>query len=320
MGKRLEDAKALAYQKSIGGLMAVAEGRFRSSVELCDAAVQLFRDRCVGVSWEIGITQRTALLSLAWIGELGELRRRVDPELGEARRRDDRFVEVDRLCWRSFVDVADDDPQRARDDLGQAGASLPVQGYSIPHFIRFALESYVEAYAGSPLQAWERFEQEWPRVQRSMLLRVQTARLTGWYRRAVAALRLAAGAPGSGSLRRLAAADARRIERERMPWSTPLAGLVRAGVARLSGHAPEAARLLERAAAGFDAADMPLYAAAARLSLSTLQGGEQARRVRAEAEAYLQGQGVRCPPRFAAMIAPGFVAGEEGLNKPAQPT
>jgi len=104
----------------------------------------------------------------------------------------------------------------------------------------------------------------------------------------------------------MAESDAAKIERERMPWGDGLALLVRAGVAARRGYLDGAIRLLSTAEAALEAANMRLYAAAARRHRGELTGGSQDRTLVAEADALMSCQHIRNPARMAAMLAPGF--------------
>jgi eukaryotic-like serine/threonine-protein kinase len=96
--------------------------------------------------------------------------------------------------------------------------------------------------------------------------------------------------------------DARHLP---MPWGNPLAQLIHAGVACLRGRAADAVALLRIAEAGFESADMSLYAAAARRRRGELVSGEKGRALIAAADAWMAGQQIRNPERMAAMLAPG---------------
>jgi hypothetical protein len=64
--------------------------------------------------------------------------------------------------------------------------------------------------------------------------------------------------------------------------------------------------LLREAAAGFDAADMALYAAAARRRLGALLGGDAGLALREAADSWMSSEKIRAPARFTAIFAPGF--------------
>lgn len=70
-------------------------------------------------------------------------------------------------------------------------------------------------------------------------------------------------------------------------------------------NAAEAVASLREATKRADAADMTLYAAAARHRLGLALGGEEGARLVDQAAGAMNAQGVRAPERFAAMLVPG---------------
>jgi hypothetical protein len=99
--------------------------------------------------------------------------------------------------------------------------------------------------------------------------------------------------------------DAKRIEREKMPWGDSLARLVRAAVASSRGNLKDAITLLASAEAGLEAVDMALYAAAARRRRGELIGGDQGRALVEAANTWMIGQNIKNPDRITAMLTPG---------------
>jgi hypothetical protein len=99
---------------------------------------------------------------------------------------------------------------------------------------------------------------------------------------------------------------ARSLEKEERPDATALALLIRSAVASCRDDEARAVALLERAHAGFEAVEMRLYSAAAERALGRVLGGDRGRALIAGADAWMMGQGIRNPARFAAMLAPGF--------------
>jgi hypothetical protein len=91
-----------------------------------------------------------------------------------------------------------------------------------------------------------------------------------------------------------------------MHWSDPLASLLRAGAARARGDTASALRFVARAAEGFAASEMNLFAAAARRREGELRGGEQGRALAEGATRWMLEQGVVNPERMTAMVAPGL--------------
>jgi hypothetical protein len=100
-----------------------------------------------------------------------------------------------------------------------------------------------------------------------------------------------------------ALADARRIEHERAPWGAAFAALIRAGAAARLGNGPEAAALFASAETSLLAADMHLFAAAARRRRGLLEGESGAAKVLA-ADEMMKSISIRNPARMTALLAP----------------
>src|SRR5262249_49088982 len=111
---------------------------------------------------------------------------------------------------------------------------------------------------------------------------------------------------GDAAALRVATRDAKAIERERMPWSKPMAALLRAGIASLEGDRGAAVAHARGAADGFDGVNMALHAAAARYRLGALVGGEEGRTLVERAETWMRSETVKNFARLTDMLAPGF--------------
>jgi hypothetical protein len=168
-------------------------------------------------------------------------------------------------------------------------------------------ERQADLYAGDPALAHRLIAEQWRELDDSLLLLVQLTRLEAYHLRARVALALGHARPAERrALLRAAEQDCDRIQKERMPWADPLAGLVRAGIAATSGDADRAEAHLREAALGFDRADMALYAAAARWQRGRLTGGDEGASLVQAADKWMADQGVVSRPRMVAMLAPGF--------------
>jgi hypothetical protein len=98
---------------------------------------------------------------------------------------------------------------------------------------------------------------------------------------------------------------AHHLEQEGMPWCAALAAIVSGAASNADGDRAGASASLGRAIDLCLAADMPLYAAAARYQLGLLLGGEKGQERIAEAERAMRAQQVRAPSRFATMLVTG---------------
>jgi hypothetical protein len=135
---------------------------------------------------------------------------------------------------------------------------------------------------------------------------MQWMRIEATYVRARCALLMAASGREPRRFLSLARDDGRRIERENMPWSDPLALLLGAGVANVQGRTVLADQRLTAAIDGFDRADMKMYAAVARRRLGALRGADGGRELMHQSDAWFTDQGIVNPARMARLIAPGF--------------
>jgi hypothetical protein len=164
----------------------------------------------------------------------------------------------------------------------------------------------IRLYLGRAREAWDLIERHRAEFRRPLFRRVQHTRVETANWRARCALALAPRGEAGQHLRAVALEEARRIDREGMPWSNPFATLIRATVACQQGDVAAANKGLTAATEGFMSAQMHMHAAACRARLSTLVGGEHGERLRAEATRFMIDQDVRNATAFLRVLAPGF--------------
>jgi hypothetical protein len=223
------------------------------------------------------------------------------------------------LLVHSFIpSLAEGRPQGVEEVIRRALEAWPPAQHGAVSVSYWALYARAEAalYRGEGRRARELIAREWPSlVRETFIAHVEVHFLLIIHLRARTALAAAEATPPGvwlfgprARLLRSAARDARRIERRRMPWAQPLAGLIHAGIAALRGRREEARALLAAAEEGFIAADMMMYAAAARRRRGQLLGGEDGRGLVRAGDAWMTGQDICNPALIAAMLAPGFDA------------
>ena len=309
LAERVGHPHALGLSNMTAGMAAYLEGQWKRALELLDRSEAILRDNCTGVTWELDTAMSFQIRALLFIGDVREIRSRLPRALKDVREKGDLYAEVNlrsRSSW--FVYLADDRPDAALAEVNDAIQRWTQRGFHIQHY--WHLTGLVECalYRGDAEAAWEALEAAWPKIEKSLLLRIQLTRTEGFHLRCRGALAAAAAAgidsPNGQKLLKLLNGNLKKIEKEKISWANPLAELIRAGIATLRGDQGAAVELLVSAAAGFDAADMELYAAVARRRRGQLLSG-QGHRLVAEAEEWIRGHGVVDVARMSGVLAPG---------------
>ncbi len=292
------DAYLTAQWHLVGGLVeaftsgdwAVAQAHYaQAEAGLTDTHPGAIRDRAVLAlvgSW-----------ASFYRGDLAELRRRVPILSASARARHDRYAETSLTNAATWVLLAGDAPDAARAEVEQRLAAWTARGFHLQHYVALIAQTHVDRYAGDGARAWRRWGELWPALEASEMLRITNNGLVAHYERGTTALTVLEQ-PGA---RACALQDARTLVRMGAGWALPFAAVIRAGVAWADGEPARAVALCREAAGGFDAADMPLYAASARHAAARLRGDEEGQRA---AEEELRARGVEAPARWAAMMIP----------------
>jgi hypothetical protein len=285
---------------------AFLRGRWRESLLLCEKGDQVFRATCKGVAWEIDSVQLFGLSSLWHLGEIAELNRRLPLLMKDARDRGDLYALVSfGTIITPFVQMAADDPSGARSAIEEALGLWSHQDVHVQHAYALYRQGEIDLYEGRASAAGQRAGELWKAITGALLHRVQDVRISARDLRMRSALAAATDADNPDPLLLAAERDAQCMEREMRLDCTARAKFTRASVAILRGNVVLGAALLAEAAAGFDAADMPLNSAAVRRQLGGLLGGESGRSLMAQADSWMIAQQVRNPARMSMMLAPG---------------
>ncbi|HEV7922191.1 MAG TPA: protein kinase [Thermoanaerobaculia bacterium] len=288
LARRLGDPHAMGMALMSGAVAAFSSGRFRAAAEKAEQADAVFRERCTGVWWEMNTTQNYAVSSLAYLGEMEQLSRRVLSQLRDAEERGDLYAATDMVGRPAIVWLALDDPEGARRALRSIMARWSLQGFHFQHLQSLWTESLVDLYNGNAAEAWRRIEERWPALLESLLLRIQVVRIESWFLHGRVAI--AAGHPAVG------ARDAERLRKENIAWALPLAQLLEAGASSANCH-----DVLASAAANFDKVEMHLHAAATRRRLGELTNNAA---MVAAADEWMDAQRVKNPARLTNVLVP----------------
>jgi hypothetical protein len=306
IAERIDQPHALGLAAWAAGASAYLEGRWRDGHERNEQALAIFRGRCTGVFWEAASAEAFSLWSLFYLGELAEIGRRLPALIKQARDRSDLYDATNlRASHTNIWWLVTDDPERAAAEAIDAVREWSPKAFHLQHYYELHALTECDLYRGWGVAAHERVHRGWPELGRAYLFQVRTIKLEMLFLRARTALTLARSSATEGPRAlALAAADARRLEAAKMPWTTALAALVRAGVAVGQGRRDSARQLYRDAARQLDAAEMRLHAACARRRHGQLFADGDGAKLVDEAEAWMRAQGVVNPSRLSAVIAP----------------
>lgn len=305
LAKETGDPQALGRATFAHGLSDYLVGQWKSAAEICGEAVEIYRDQCVGVTWDLSSAQRFQIGSYMLMGELNEIARHVPPIFEDARRRGDLYIETSlnrdyHLNW-----LAMDEPDAGRRAVTNAMDRWPNFAFHLQHYNAVMSLTATDLYEEDYEAGWERVTSMWSALKRSMLMRVQVLRAEVHFIRARCAVGLS-GRPGADreKLLKQARDDASTIAKERMHWTRPLASIIRSILAASEDDWAATETQLRAAATDFDDAHMGLHAASARRRLGEMMGGEKGRRLIAESEEWMRRQNIQDPERMAGIFTP----------------
>lgn len=305
--RRLNHPYATAITKLSRGVAAYFHGEFESCQRYSEEALELFRDHCTGVAWELETSIAFAHWSLYFRGEYAELTRRFPGLLAEARDRGARMAEADLITFGGpFFWLAADDPAGADQAVERVMGEWSRQDFQVQHFTTLTAQAQIAMYAGRYEAAWSLINQQWSGVKDAMLLYVELVNVYMLYLRARAAVAALDTTLDSAMLRRSAARDAVALSRLRPAHAQALAKLIRAALAHRERNGQAAIDLLTAGARELRELGWGAFSVPAERCLGQLIGGDEGRRLVAESEASLHAQGVRNIDRMVNLQVPGF--------------
>ncbi|HTM22184.1 MAG TPA: hypothetical protein VL172_16805, partial [Kofleriaceae bacterium] len=304
LAERVDAPELRGWYLAVKGLAHYQWGEFAEAQRHAAEAGEILRNTA-GLVFERTANELYGLWSLYYLGEVGELARRVPRQLREAEDRGDRYTVANLstgLCQLTWL---------VRDDIAGAVAASEqsMQSWShrtdhLQHYWRFLGRVQAALYAGDVDDIWRIYQDGWPAYQRSLFRRIEiVANEADSF-----AARVYLATSGSDTEARLRQADrlAAGMQRRGPAYAIATADLIRAGVAARRGQPEAALELLTAAETGFAAAAMRMHVCAARWRRGQLLGGDQGKALIAGARAEMESQSVANPERMANLFAPGF--------------
>jgi hypothetical protein len=284
--------------------------RFRSALAQFSEAIASYRAVVGRAGFELDTVTMFGCWSLYYLGEFGELSRRVPAMAEAAARGGNRYTAVTLRCAFPAAWLATEEPEAIEAEVDAAlGSWHSVDGgYQLQHLFALASRIDLALYRGCPEDVTARIAADWTPIRKSlvdrppmqgMLLRLALVRH---------AIACAVQAGPALDRRREALAQARKHMRG-LRGSVPLVGhcakMCRGLYAEAIGRRDDAIASYRAALVGLESADAHMFAHAVRDRLGRLVGGDEGAALRTDVRAWLAREGVREPERMLEMMLPG---------------
>jgi serine/threonine protein kinase/tetratricopeptide (TPR) repeat protein len=301
IANRIDEPHARGLAAFAEALAQYQAGRWQLGLRGFEETAQVLREHCTGVVFEIASAQRFALDALFNLGHLGELCRRVPQYLREAERRGDMYGATDmRTGLPNAAWLIADDPAAARAECARGRECWSQLDFYLQHYYELLAQTHIDLYVGDGAAAYQRMAEGWPKLESSMLLRIQVIRAEALFLRGRAVL--ARASAGQQLVRDELDMVHQRLDRQHMPGAHALSNLLAAGAARLSGDDETAVKLLAQAESRFQTAEMALCSAAARRRRGEITGGSAGARLVADSDRWMSSQTVRNPAAMTRLV------------------
>jgi len=306
-GEELADPYLRGWVELAHAYIAYFQGQWRRAFERAERSDEMFSTNCANVVWERNTVQALSHWAQVQLGSLKTLGQMLPARLHEAQVQGNLYAVWALPATISIVHwIARDDVAGGRAAVDQISDRWSLRGYQLQHWNEMASNALLDIYAGDVLAARKRLEAGWVPMSRSLLTKIQVVRFEVnelQARTALAAARVVTGGERERLLE-IAEHHTEVIGKENLPWHGAIATLRRAGLRQARHDAEGAVRAYRAAIAAADAAELGLHAAAARVRLGDLLGGDEGAALREAGLGALRAEEVRRPEAFVALFAP----------------
>jgi len=294
------------WRDGSAGVLLYFGGRFGEARAPLALGEREFHEGTVGTIWERNTLRLFRLFNDRQAGAARALRELYEDTVRDAERRGDRYVDSSARRAGNRVFLFAGEPERARAELERATWVPPDGRFHLQHWFELEAGGDLALYVGRPTPARAALDHHARAFARSLLPRVQMVRVhhTDVVARLLVAEALEAADPEP--LRARARKLARTLARERAPYATVFAHVIRAALATQEGRADDAVAELRAALAVCAVTSQAAHAAACRLRLAHLIGGADGDQLRAEALVWFRAERIPDPDRVADLLTPGF--------------
>lgn len=287
--------------------VAYFKGNWRTAFEGAEQAEAIFGGSCTNVVWERDTAHAMSHWSQVYLGSLKSLGQMLPERLREAELQGNLFAvcalpaSISVLHW-----IGRDDVAGGRAAIARILERWSLRGYQIQHWNEMASNALLDLYAGDVKGARRRVEEGWVPMSKSLLTKIQIVRFEVGELQARTALAAALVSTDSERERLLKIAEHHTVKlgHEHMGWTDAIATLRRGGIRAARKDVDGAVRELRAAVTSCDASALGLHAAAARVRLGELLGGDEGAALKEAGLTALRAEDIKNPDGIVALYAP----------------
>ncbi|MEO7094303.1 MAG: hypothetical protein ABI175_13690, partial [Polyangiales bacterium] len=306
-GDAIDDPYLHGWVELARAYVAYFRGGWRAAFEGAEAADALFSANCANVVWERNTVHALSHWAQVQLGSLKTLGQMLPARLHEAQLQGHLYAvwalpaTISVIHW-----IGRDDVAGGRAAVDRISERWSLRGYQIQHWNEMASNALLDIYAGDHQAARKRLEAGWGPMSRSLLTKIQVVRFEVHELHARSAIAAAVASSGTERERLLKIAEqhTEKLGREDLAWTAAITTLRRAGIRDARKDAEGAVREFRAAIIATDAANLGLHAAAARVRLGGVLGGDEGGALREAGLAALRAEEVKNPEALVALYAP----------------
>lgn len=251
-----------------------------------------------------------SLRALLYLGDINELNLRISTVLKTAKDRNNLLVITNLMAFISYMQyLVADEADKALLEISQVNDLWIKKGVYLQQYWKLIAQVEIGLYLGKGIEEWQRLEENWPALKKSMLLASPNILIEALHLQARVALACAKGAINKEFFLKIARKNAKKILKEKRSSGNAWAELILAGIETLNGKIEKAIDHLEEAEKSLEKANMKLYLAATKRKKGELLEklkNNNSKDLIISADNWMYSQQIKEPAKMTAMLLPGF--------------
>jgi tetratricopeptide (TPR) repeat protein len=305
----VQDPLVKGYLHFAMGNSAFFLGELARAPDHYKQAEKIYLEKSRNIGWEYTVLKSYFGMVQCWLGSWGKMQRQWDRWTGDAKERNDLFLQTVQRIWPmgALRWLAADRPDKVWKMLSHALREAPSSNEGVINVFAAMATSYTSVYCGNYQGALYPLDEKLRAFAKTPTGRFSPHfRNIVNYRFAYGALAQALVSKDTDPILNIAERRAKMLAKDNSAMALAYVAFIRAAIAHQKGDEETATAGLRDAVRAFDKLQYKMYAAATRRQLGRILGGEEGQSLIERADVAMGEEEVVNPERIAAMLAPGF--------------